>query len=111
MSMPPDNISGRLNQRITLQQKVTTADGAGGYSISWQDVTTLWAEVVPHSTSERLISDKETLENRYIITIRHRTDINASMRFVLGSRTFTIIGIMDAGAHWHLQKITAYEEA
>lgn len=107
---PQNNLSGRLNQRITLQQKVRTPDGAGGSSLVWQDVATLWAEVAPGRSIEALTHDKLMLRNLHRITIRYRSDVTADKRFVLGSRVFLIIGIVDVNESRHSLEITASEE-
>ena len=106
----PDNFSGRLNQRITLQQQVSTSDGGGGFSIAWQDVATLWAEIAPHRSSEPFLHDKLMLHNLHRITIRYRSDVAANMRFIFGSRIFLIIGITNVDEQKHTLEISVREE-
>ena len=106
----PDNLSGRLNKRITLQQPLSTSDGGGGFSIAWQDVATLWADIAPHRSSEPLLHDKLMLHNLHRITIRYRSDITANMRFIFGSRIFLIIGITNVDERKHTHEISTREE-
>ncbi|HBA42626.1 MAG TPA: head-tail adaptor protein, partial [Alphaproteobacteria bacterium] len=37
---------GDLRHRVTLQQVVDVPDAGGGSTQSWQDVATLWAEIL-----------------------------------------------------------------
>ena len=41
-----------LTRRMVLEAPVRTADGAGGFDITWQPVGTLWAGVKPGSGRE-----------------------------------------------------------
>ena len=34
-----------LSRKLTLETPIRVADGAGGYSIDWRPMGTLWAEV------------------------------------------------------------------
>lgn len=85
----------RLRQRLTLQQEVKTADGAGGYARSWQDIADLWAEISPLNYragigSEKLAAGQIQSEISHKVTLRYRAGISASMRLVFENRAFNI---------------------
>ncbi len=89
------NTSTRLRHRLTLQQEVQTADGAGGYIRSWQNITDLWAEI--SQVSGRSIYGSEKLQYGKIqsgithkITIRYRSGISTAMRLLFENRAFNI---------------------
>lgn len=100
MIAPTKTTSSRLRHRLTLQQEVQTPDGGGGYTRSWQDITDLWAEIVPlagNNSSTGKGSGKEVLfagqiqaEMSHRILLRYRDDITAAMRLVYENRIFNI---------------------
>lgn len=104
------NLSGRLDQRMTLQQSVRTADGAGGASIVWQDIATIWAELRPARSSEQFLHDKLGLQKLHTIITRYRSDVTGDKQFVMGGRVFKIIGIMNIDEHKHVLEISVREE-
>lgn len=46
--------AGRLNQRITFRSEVQASDGAGGYGLTWTDLTTVWGSFKPQRGSEKV---------------------------------------------------------
>ena len=43
-----------LNRPMVLEQAAVAADGAGGHSLSWAALGTIWAELRPGAGRERL---------------------------------------------------------
>ncbi|MBN9025581.1 MAG: head-tail adaptor protein [Rhizobiales bacterium] len=37
--------AGQLSNRVTLERPVRSGDGAGGATVDWQEVATLWARI------------------------------------------------------------------
>jgi SPP1 family predicted phage head-tail adaptor len=83
---------GSMRERVTIQSKTRTADGAGGAAVAWVDLATVWARVTPKAASEPLNGDQKTPHTIYTIRIRYRADTTAIRRIVWRSRTFNIIG-------------------
>lgn len=88
---------GQLRTRLTLEQPVRLADGAGGFDVTWTPVTGLWANVEPISGTEKLAFDRSHAAVSYRVTIRHRDDIAPDMRFVEGLRVLEIRALLDPG--------------
>lgn len=86
-----------LRHRLTLQQEVRTADGAGGYTPSWSDVATVWAQVEPLKGAERLhaMQLQDTVSHR--VTIRYRAGVTAALRLLFGTRVFNIRAVINPG--------------
>lgn len=105
------NLAARLRQRLTLQQQQNTADGAGGVTRSWQDLATLWAEVIPLHGREAPDAQKLTAFATHRITMRYRNDVSADKRFLLGSRALNIRTVKDIGERHRLLEILAEEGA
>lgn len=94
--------AGDLRTRGVLQQRQSAADGQGGNVVTWVPVATVWAEVVAITGSEGVTADQQRPLVLYNITIRYRPGItpseygaDASMRFVVGARTFDIRTVID----------------
>ena len=75
--------AGRLRHRISLQRKIQTQDATtGAVTETWQEVAKLWAAIEPLSAREFIQS--QTMQAQIVarIVIRHREDIDATMRAV-----------------------------
>ena len=74
--------AGRLRNRITIQAPTHTPDGIGGQLTTWDDLTTVWAEVLPANGGESFRLGIERKSQFYRVTIRYRSDITAAHRLV-----------------------------
>ena len=87
--------AGVLRHRITIQEKVQTSDGMGGYTESWQDLYSLWAAIWPVSGREYIASGRKEGEVTHRIHIRYRDGILPSHRVKYGSRIFDIRAVLN----------------
>jgi SPP1 family predicted phage head-tail adaptor len=107
--------SGQLNKRITIQYEVSTADGMGGFSVVWTDLSALWAAIWPVSAAEHVKSMQTSMEITHRIRIRYqRFKIKPSYRIkfkdtVGGARYFNIISIIDPNERQVMLDIIAKE--
>jgi SPP1 family predicted phage head-tail adaptor len=86
---------GQLNKKITIQQKVKVADSGGGYSKTWQDIATTWANIKPIKSETVVRAEKKQVDQTHIVTIRYRTDIQAYMRVSYKGRYFYILSTLN----------------
>ncbi len=56
--MPQGALFGLMRERVQLQAPTRTADGQGGYTITWTTKAKVWAQVVPLSGRELLIAQQ-----------------------------------------------------
>ena len=84
-----------FRHRVTLEDRVRTADGGGGASESWTPVATLWASVQQKSGKERETADRLSVRTTTEIIIRHRSGVIPQMRFRQGTRLFNISSVLD----------------
>jgi SPP1 family predicted phage head-tail adaptor len=88
------NTTSRLRHRLSLQQEVSTPDGAGGYTRNWQEVAQLWAEIAPLSSNirggEMLMAGQIQSRITHKVTLRYREGITAGMRLVFDAKVFNI---------------------
>ena len=70
-----------------------TADGMGGYTQTWSAVGTVTGRVWParESGAERLIADRITEADAWVITVPQGTNVVAKDRISESSRTFEVV--------------------
>ena len=96
---------GKLNKRVVIQHPVSTADGMGGFTVVWTDLSTIWAGIWPVSAAEMVRSMQATMEITHRIRIRYqRYDIKPQYRIkftdtVKGARYFNVISITNPNEH------------
>jgi len=104
----PRELAARLRQRITFEEPVETPDGAGGYTRSFTEVATVWAEMVPYAPSlggERNLDRQLQEQVTHRVLIRYRDDITPAMRIHYAGRYFnirTVINVNEANVLLHL---------
>ena len=85
---------GTWSERVTFQAPTRTADGAGGYTQVWNDITTaatVWAAVVPVSGRVALDAMQAGLNGVYRITIRRRDDLDIALRILWGGMILRLV--------------------
>ncbi len=90
--------AGRLNRRITIEQRTAGVDAWGQRLTTWTTVATCWADVRAMSGSaaaERVAADRETSVTAYSMRIRWRTDVTAGMRVSMGTTRFDIVDVIE----------------
>lgn len=87
--------AGDLRHRLTIERPQRLSDGSGGAIINWLEVATVWASIKPVSTSRNNSGQQISSLTTHRITLRYRSDIDATMRLVTNGRTFLIDGILN----------------
>ena len=85
-----------LDKRVRFENKSVTLDAVYGTEvISWVPIATIWAEkqdVLPTRTqAEMMRNGIQVAVMRSRLRLRHRADINATMRCVIGGVTYRIV--------------------
>lgn len=88
-------LSSHLKHRITLQQRTTSADGAGGVVFGWTEIATVWAAVEQVSLRERLLQARTAQEALYRFYVRFRDDIGHNDRISYNGAVYQIVSIGD----------------
>ncbi len=90
--------TGSLRHRVILQEEVRSSDTAGGYVRSWQDVATLWAEMVSFGTGkETAFAGQLQSVTSQRVRLRYRDGVTAGMRLLFGEWAFNIRGVVNVG--------------
>lgn len=104
----------RLLRRLVLEDAETSPDGAGGFSVSWIPVGTLWADVTARASREDFVGGAVRPRVRYRILVRGapvgaasrpRTD----QRLREGARVFDILTVAEHDRSGRYLEIIAEE--
>jgi SPP1 family predicted phage head-tail adaptor len=87
--------AGRLNTRCVIQRRTGgTNDWGEPLPEGWETHATVWANVKHLSGSEAIKADAEVSTVRASIHIRHRSDITAGMRVLIGLAVYDIEAVL-----------------
>jgi SPP1 family predicted phage head-tail adaptor len=87
---------GDLDRRLTLEAPVETDDGAGGVSLAYEIVSTLWASVAPLSARAEVSADSLGAAARCRIVIRKRDGVTTRHRFRDGDTVYRILALSES---------------
>jgi SPP1 family predicted phage head-tail adaptor len=85
--------AGGMRNKIEIQIVTETSDGMGGFTETWSEYTTAWAEIRPMRGEESLEWKKLEHEYMHRIWIRYQSGITAKMRIIWGDRIMKIVGL------------------
>lgn len=88
---------GKLNYRITLQQRAAGQDARGQAVGAWEDLATdpeVWAMPMPNKGQEYFAAAQLQAEGAMAWRIHFRTDITASMRATEGAAAYDIESVV-----------------
>lgn len=89
--------AGRLDQKITIQHKVTTRDEYGAEVETWVDLKTVYASVQPMAGRDYLLGKTLADEIELSIRVRYTEGILPRMRVIHGSKFYDIISVQHMG--------------
>lgn len=98
---------GTFDQRVSLQRKSKTDDGAGGAVTTWTTLAEVWAHVRAMTGREREVSMRNEARANYVVTIRRRDGLTHIDRIVWQGRHLNVRFIKDEGPRVHTLKIEA----
>jgi SPP1 family predicted phage head-tail adaptor len=86
--------AGKLNRRVTIEQKSTVQDAYGQPVETWTEVATVWADIRDQTGKEYFAAQATQNPVQTKITIRYRAGILPAMRVVHGSGTYNIEAVL-----------------
>lgn len=63
--------AGKFDQRIAIDREDRVSDGGGGASVTWTEVTKVWAAVWPVGAREQVVADQLHGASLYRVRIRN----------------------------------------
>ena len=87
--------TGRLRNRVTIRRKTRTKKPGGGFEVSWDDVDTVWAEVIGLAGREATIGEALQGITAYRITVRFGVDVNPADQLGYGDLDLNVRSVND----------------
>jgi SPP1 family predicted phage head-tail adaptor len=84
-----------LRHRLTLEELSRVTDDGGGFTESWVEVATIFADLRPIRGSERVEADRLTGNVTHDVVLRYRPGVVPAMRFREDTRIFQIVAVID----------------
>ena len=84
-----------LRARVTLQAPLESDDGAGGVTVAWADVATVWALVEAQSAREQIVSGHLDGVVSHKVILRHRDDLRGGWRIVSEGQVLRVLAAHD----------------
>lgn len=86
---------GQLKNLLVIEEPVLAPDGGGGFTVSWQEVAEVYADIAELAGSEPLQHRQLSSRMPCRITLLYRADIRADMRLTGGGRSYGIVSLRD----------------
>lgn len=101
--------AGALQERVTLQRRTETADGAGGVTRAWADLdpATVWAHVKARPGREGMAEGRVVATQITTFTVRNRDDVDETCRIVWNGETWNIRAVLREGPRRQLLALDA----
>lgn len=87
--------AGMLRNSIIWQERVSTPDGGGGTTTTWQDVATDRAMIKPLRGNERWQSQRTETNITHKIYMRYKPNRTTEMRINYNGRLFQVKAILN----------------
>lgn len=86
---------GQLRQSMTLEAPSETADGMGGFVVTWNEIAFVWAHITTASHRIEDFAARQLIEATHTVTIRFRQGVGDGQRFNAGGRYYRILTVED----------------
>jgi SPP1 family predicted phage head-tail adaptor len=87
--------AGWLRHRVVVESAAGSADGAGGETIAWDTLATMWARIEPAAAAETIVAGHLSGVVTHTVTMRFREDIAGGKRIVYRGRIFRLLAVFD----------------
>lgn len=94
--MKSKKLASCLRKRVVIEEPIRVSDEAGGFTESWQEVVSAFAEILPVTGREKLSAFKMQGEISHKATIRYVSGITTGMRLKLGARLLNIRAVINS---------------
>ncbi|QDV34913.1 Phage head-tail joining protein [Tautonia plasticadhaerens] len=104
------NAMSRMNKRVTLQSLTQTEDGQGGFTDSWGNVASTWAEIMPMKGYERMQAMQLQTPLTHKVMIRYRAGVTNAMRLLYGERVLHIKEVINENEEGRFLRLLCVEK-
>lgn len=105
-----NEVIGRLDRRITIEQCARTLDDARQQIETWSTYATVWANKKDGGGTEPVNAGRETDLSKTIFTIRFDANVTQKMRVVYNTIVYDIEQINEKGRSHLMELITESRE-
>ncbi len=102
-------LTSSLRHKIIVEKPLRVPDGAGGYSITWENNCTLWAAISTNNGKERYVAGKNTPIYSHVFRIRYTADVSEEMRIHFDERVFNIRALINVNQDNSILDVMAEE--
>jgi len=85
--------AGALSHRVTIQYQVRAENAIGEDEITWTTLATVWMKIIPKSGAVYYSAHQDDSTVSGYFSIRHRSDIEPTMRIKFGDRYLYIVAV------------------
>lgn len=86
---------GAMRTLLSLQEATPLPDGAGGHTLEWNELASVFGCIEPMSALSRFGADQPIETVTHAVTMRSRDDVRSGMRLVAGTRVLAIVTVHD----------------
>jgi SPP1 family predicted phage head-tail adaptor len=86
--------AGRLRHFVGIERLLRSKDSNGDTVEEWETIAQVWAAIEPVSAREFVASQAAQSQVSARITIRYRSDVDATMRVTHRGRIYNIAGVL-----------------
>jgi len=97
---------GGMDRRVALQNYTTATDDWGHPHKTWSTLANVWAQKKELRTFERTEQAQIVAMNVTMFRIRHRTDVDTTMRISYDGNYYYITGVKELGRREGLELTT-----
>lgn len=84
-----------MRERVTVQAATPTANALGETTLTWTDVTTVWASVNGVSAAEALQYGQQSTTATHRVRMRYLSTLTSQNRLVWRGRILDIISLLE----------------
>lgn len=88
---------GEMRERVTVQQATTATNSIGETTLTWTDLTTVWAAINGVSSSEALADGQQEARVTHRVRLRYISGLKHTDRFLWRSRILQIVSLLEYG--------------
>lgn len=102
-----------LNNTFVVWRRMRTADGQGGWPISWAELGTVEGRIRPASSSERVVADAEEQQISHVLYVAAGSDVVRGDLVECGELSVEVLGIREpslAGEHLEIDCMERQKE-
>lgn len=104
-------MAGKLDQRITIQDKSVSRTAMGDEQVTWTDVETVWASAEPLSGREYIAARQAQADITIRFRMRYRSWMTPTHRILWRDKPYGVVEVIGIGTRRADLEILAFGDA